>query len=1002
MKLKRSFIILLLSLLVVTLVTSLAACKTKHGSENSSSGLVSTDVSGGAADSGSASSVDAEPTYYAVTLTQGEHGEFTADKQEAAAGEKVTLTATPDKYYKILSYSVNGNPIKGNSFNMPERDVEITALFTEIFVKGETFGYSEDYISTSGVNASYDHGEEAYVTINGQEEQYAYYNDVYAEDIYVEAKVNVAGILNGDAYPKFGMQFVTDTDRAAFFVYLDPSLTASVVGSVYTGVGEYVWNTEKSVSVGNLAFTEDDDLTLGLLRRGEKVYFFVGGRLVMYEENCEILSGKKSVANVFAFNTELTLTEYFALTGEDTDDMAALGATELLKLRGETYGISGSYVTSLGVDLSFDRGETPRIEFDGDGSPQYAYLDGVSASKLFYTAKFNVSEVLNDEGYPKFGLFMQTRTTSVFLYIDMKTDLTSSKAGFVYVRNGAWDWNNSRTYKLEDVSFDGEDTVEISVMRNGATFMMLVDGCFVLCEYESELGDNASAFGAFGFNTKMTVSHTATDDSDEKLSETEGLIPRIGRLNNGLVWRPEDFIYDRENDSISILHSELNDDYRAHAALYEKGQAVFAEAFAVSGKVRIYNTRMSGAAASKVEFEVAINITNYLKIQIFRFQNASGTSKNNSLYIMGSNRKGEGNIPSERVKENTYPDGDDITFNYSVIFDHGVIYFVLDDEVQYMYETGWDKAGYSFGVLRYADTLWSDFDVKTGDEVMELAERYRNDYMTFRNSDGLTEDHVLENGNEETLATGTNFRTGALVKADLYSVLGKASVRVENDTENVEYRLYRTLEGYWTTERRIVGEVYSILYSILPPQNDTYGRMNFEIAATKNELYFLLNGRIYDSLNGNFENVTVTVSVTGGSAYIHNAYGNTFATDEDAASYIASCSVRAYISGYSTRINSLYDEYVASGESKTGGVLLFGSSTMDFWDNWAEDLGLTDKITGYNVGIGGTTTYDWLSAYDKLVKPFDPSLVLIFVGGNDINGLDARGIDVAARLIQIF
>ena len=65
-----------------------------------------------------------------------------------------------------------------------------------------------------------------------------------------------------------------------------------------------------------------------------------------------------------------------------------------------------------------------------------------------------------------------------------------------------------------------------------------------------------------------------------------------------------------------------------------------------------------------------------------------------------------------------------------------------------------------------------------------------------------------------------------------------------------------------------------------------------------------------------------------------------------------------------------------------------GSSTMDYWSDWQTDIG---GRLGYNVGIGGTIVEDWLYAYDKLVKPFDPSVILVYLGGNNINNMGHTG-----------
>ena len=74
----------------------------------------------------------AEIVKYPVIIADGIlNGTVEADKEEAAAGELVTLTATPEDGFKLGSISVNGTPLEGNTFTMPEGDALVTASFVE-------------------------------------------------------------------------------------------------------------------------------------------------------------------------------------------------------------------------------------------------------------------------------------------------------------------------------------------------------------------------------------------------------------------------------------------------------------------------------------------------------------------------------------------------------------------------------------------------------------------------------------------------------------------------------------------------------------------------------------------------------------------------------------------------------------------------------------------------------------------------------------------------------
>ena len=79
-------------------------------------------------------SIGADETTYSVTLNQpAEGGTIEADKDEAAKGATVTLTATPDEGYNFGAWTVTGASgnvtVTNNQFTMPAEDVTVTASF---------------------------------------------------------------------------------------------------------------------------------------------------------------------------------------------------------------------------------------------------------------------------------------------------------------------------------------------------------------------------------------------------------------------------------------------------------------------------------------------------------------------------------------------------------------------------------------------------------------------------------------------------------------------------------------------------------------------------------------------------------------------------------------------------------------------------------------------------------------------------------------------------------
>ena len=76
--------------------------------------------------------VNAKPTYTITAVSSpAEGGTATADKTTAAAGETITLTATPSSGYYFVEWKVvpDNISIQENQFTMPAGDVEVQAVF---------------------------------------------------------------------------------------------------------------------------------------------------------------------------------------------------------------------------------------------------------------------------------------------------------------------------------------------------------------------------------------------------------------------------------------------------------------------------------------------------------------------------------------------------------------------------------------------------------------------------------------------------------------------------------------------------------------------------------------------------------------------------------------------------------------------------------------------------------------------------------------------------------
>ncbi len=85
-------------------------------------------------------------------------------------------------------------------------------------------------------------------------------------------------------------------------------------------------------------------------------------------------------------------------------------------------------------------------------------------------------------------------------------------------------------------------------------------------------------------------------------------------------------------------------------------------------------------------------------------------------------------------------------------------------------------------------------------------------------------------------------------------------------------------------------------------------------------------------------------------------------------------------------------------QKNQGKILLAGGSTIRRWTTAAAQFA---PLATLNMGIGGSTTRDWLSWYQQLIVDYHPQAVVLYVGGNDFNGSTVKGKTVAKRCQQL-
>lgn len=684
---------------------------------------------------------------------------------------------------------------------------------------------------------------------------------------------------------------------------------------------------------------------------------------------------------------------------------------------GEFFGKSGDFLPSDVIDFTTDSGDNPYLVLDASkGTPLYTYISEFSGKKFFFETDVEVTGILKDEKYPKFGLMTNDGTEMVKFYLDMNTKKQVSGVGTVHQAAGKEDdWANQDYFTLEDKLSLSKKTVKLGFLRNGSTYYFYVNGELVATG--SDISNKETAAGVFSFGTslKLTNYKLITDSStlNKLYSNAKADLKKFNKFT--LTTN-----YFKEKDGVYTLKTNSEDESKVDD-VKSGGKVLKTSYYSVKGKLILKNakdwsqSRILVSADPKHEYVIALERVAKNKYQIFTMSKNNEDTWNNWTSIVSAEVNGNRN-----------------SIDFEVIADGQKIYFLIDDVICYVANSvNFKESTVKFSGYKNATTVLEDLD---GDVFEKQADVQK--YLETKDAESfykfsLTTNYFKEEKGVYTLNTKTDDEgkvddvvyAGNSMKAANYSVKGKLTLSNAKDWSQSRILISSDAKNEHVIALEQTGKDAYQIFAMSKADETTWNdwrlissselngnknSINFEVVAIGKQIYFLVDDEICYVSN----RVAMTESTVKFASYkkatttVENLDGQIFADKKAATDYLTTKNEAAYKTAFESRINELYKEYIT--DQKCGdkdGTVILGHSHVDagFWGAWEAQTGLTKYVNGYNVGIGGSTTKDWLYAYDKLVKSFGGAdRFVISLGENDVTVWGEDGEDVVARLEQLF
>ena len=446
----------------------------------------------------------------------------------------------------------------------------------------------------------------------------------------------------------------------------EPRETEPAGGEPKPADGEIVPQREPGVYFVNILTSANGEVTADHTeaREGDQITLTVtpkeGYELVSLTAN-----GKKC-QQTFAMPAEdVYILGRFGLPEED--EMAP--SDDVTYPNGDFFGSAGNCHSSIALDMSTDRGNNPYLIMDAKkATPLYAYVKGFTATQFQLEMTVEVTGIRSDESYPKFGLMTNDGQEMVKFYLDMTKEKQVGGVGAVHQKTGKQDdWAGQSVWNLNKKLDLTNQTVKLTLLRDGANYYYYVDGRLVATG--SDLSTRKAATGIFSFGTCLKVTDYSLVSNGETLRTLIDKARSDTAAFNGAALTENYFT--QSADGVYTLTTDSDAQHKVDDVT-SAGKIMREKYYSLKGKLTLTDadtwgqSRILISADAQNEYFIALEKIGENRYQIFTMSKAN-----------------EEGWSDWRLIESAELNGDRNSINFEVIVNGDQMYFLIDDEIYY-------------------------------------------------------------------------------------------------------------------------------------------------------------------------------------------------------------------------------------------------------------------------------------------------------------------------------